>query len=117
MFSTKSFKIGGALDAIPSVSRRRTRARHRPSVQVRNPENVPCRGRMTRRVTNGKTPEHVRLNRALYCGLAFGIIGGAIALFMTGTGIKTGPWTTSGLLIAACLACFGAFAGYYSARR
>jgi hypothetical protein len=72
---------------------------------------------MVRRVLDVPVSRRQRLNRALYCALAFGIIGGGIALFVTGTKIKSGTWTTQGLLIALCLGVVGGVIGYFAGRR
>jgi hypothetical protein len=58
-----------------------------------------------------------KMGRAMYCGMLFGIIGGGIALFATGTGIRSGFWTRDGLIIAAFLAVFGGFVGYFGGKR
>jgi hypothetical protein len=58
-----------------------------------------------------------KVGRAIYCGMVFGIIGGGIALFATGTGIRDGYWTRDGLIVAACLAVFGGVVGYFSGKK
>jgi hypothetical protein len=58
-----------------------------------------------------------KMGRAMYCGMLFGIIGGGIALFATGTAIKGSYWTTDGLIIAAFLTVFGGVVGYFSGKK
>ena len=58
-----------------------------------------------------------KMGRAMYCGMLFGIVGGGIALFATGTQIRSGYWTTDGLIIAAFLTVFGGVVGYFSGKK
>ncbi len=80
-------------------------------------KGAPVRSRMLYQAITGWEPRKVRLKRAVFYAFVFGIVGGGIALFATGTAPKSGPWTTTGLIIAACLTLAGAVIGYFAGKR
>jgi hypothetical protein len=122
MFTIKSFKISGALQAVSEHANRAGRHRRKTVVKGVNvkrnrPASVPVRGRMLRQVLEGRTPGSVRIKRAMYCYIVFAIVGGAIALFIAGAGINSGFWAMEGLVAAFFCGLAGAAVGYFSGRR
>ncbi len=80
-------------------------------------KGAPLRSRMLYQAITGWEPRRTRLRRAIFYAFVFGIFGGGIALFATGTAPKSGPWTTDGLFIAGCLTVAGGVIGYFAGKR
>jgi len=78
--------------------------------------SAPKRTRMLAEAETRYISYNERIRRAAITGAIFGIFGGAIALFVTGTEPTADWWSESGVLIAVMLAITGAVIGYFSKR-
>jgi hypothetical protein len=127
VYTAKGFNIKSTQGSIAHEARHaRKRSRRQKiadrTLKLETPTSVPKRGRMTRKVLDVGLTTGERGMRAFVGALVFGIVGGGIALFACGMGLKSEhrgyseSSISTGWLIAAGLVVLGGLIGWFSKR-